>query len=110
MNLTDRMILAITCTGIGMILTFTPDCIDSMAAVGDDTVGERYCGEITPASIDRREDVTFIRSRDGTAPEIITFTDHGMTVNHTYTVTGQITMYQGRLEIVVNHVEPVTGP
>lgn len=110
MNVTDRMILTITIIGIALTITFQPSCISSINEVTRDSVGERYCGPLSVGSVSHTSDVTFITPRERSDIEAIMFTKRNVTVNTTYTVHGQVDMYHGQLEIVVDRLQDPDDP
>lgn len=106
MKVTDRMILTITVVGLSLTVMFGPDCIRSLDDVDRGTVGERYCGLVKVGSVSQTSDVTFITPDSTGQVELVTFTSRNVTVNMTYTVHGQVDMYHGQLEIVVDRLRP----
>ena len=106
MKVTNRMILTVTVIGLSLTLMFEPDCISSLGKVDRGTVGERYCGDLKIRSVSQTGDVTFMTPASSGKIELVTFTARNVTVNMTYTVHGQVDMYHGQLEIVVDRLRP----
>lgn len=110
MIMKTRLIILLYVTGLALMIAsevyFTPP-MKEVSELNEDLVGELVKTEITVEQADVSQDITRITPRERDDITFISFSPlETVHENKTLTVTGEVDLYHGNLQVVIDSVDP----